>query len=164
MSQLSIFNEPVIPHKNIVTQWQLFVDGAARNNPGPAGAGIYLLQGDKVAAAQGFYLGKKTNNQAEYMALLLGLCEASALMKPQDLLSIFSDSELLIRQVEGRYAVKNKELRILHDRAKKLLAHLSYTVKHVLREQNSQADALANAGIDKKVPVPKHLVHMCHLE
>lgn len=163
MKQLSIFQEPVVPPKQSI-QWHLFVDGAARNNPGPAGAGIYIVKDTVPVVEQGFYLGKKTNNQAEYMALLLGVCEVTELMAQGDTLAIFSDSQLLIRQVEGRYSVKNKELRMLHERVKKLLAPLTYTVTHVMREDNRHADALANAGIDKKVPVPKHLVHLCHLE
>lgn len=83
-------------------------------------------------------------------------------MQAQDTLRIFSDSELLVRQIEGRYAVKNKELRILHDRVKKILVPLHYSVHHVMRSLNSIADSLANYGIDKKITVPPEFAHHCH--
>lgn len=148
---------------NLAIEWHLFVDGAARNNPGPAGAGIYVTKGGEPVIKQGFFLGNKTNNQAEYMALILGICQVVGHMAPHDTLKIFSDSELLIRQIKGIYAVKNKELRILHERVKTLLSPLSYSVQHVLRERNAIADALANDGIDKKIKVPEHLAHHCQL-
>lgn len=143
--------------------WHLYVDGASRNNPGPAGAGIYVTKAGDPVIKQGFFLGTKTNNQAEYMALLLGLCQVKEHMQPFDVLTVFSDSELLIKQLQGHYAVKNPELRILYDRAYKLLATIPHTLRHVMREQNQEADALANEGIDKKHPVPQELAHMCHL-
>lgn len=172
MKQLSFF-EDASPNsgqnsgeqKNVqvAAEWHLFVDGAARNNPGPAGAGVYVTKNGKPVIKEGFYLGSKTNNQAEYMALILGICQVRAQMQPHDKLRIFSDSELLIRQLEGRYAVKNKELKILFDRVKTMLFPIKHSVKHVLREQNAEADALANQGIDKKNPIPADIAHLCHL-
>src|ERR1700736_5606512 len=95
MKQMSLFSfpeksNPEKPHNNPphlsadVVKWQLFVDGAARNNPGPAGAGIYILKNGTPFIKQGFYLGSKTNNQAEYLALVLGLCQLRSVMKPAD--------------------------------------------------------------------------------
>jgi len=73
MKQLSLF-EPAQDSKPHSRQtWQLYVDGAARGNPGPAGAGIFIKKGEEVVVKQGFFVGKKTNNQAEYFALILGL-------------------------------------------------------------------------------------------
>lgn len=162
MKQMKLFEAEPKPLVTL-TEWQLFVDGAARNNPGPAGAGIYITKQGEPFIKQGFFLGNKTNNQAEYMALILGICQVSEHMAPHDTLKIFSDSELLIKQIKGIYAVKNKELKILHERLKKLLAPFTYSAHHVLREKNAIADALANHGIDKKIKVPENLLHHCQL-
>lgn len=136
--------------------WQLYIDGAARNNPGPAAAGIYLTHLGKPALSHGFYLGHKTNNQAEYLALLLGLI----LIKPKigsEPLQIISDSLLLVNQVKGIYQVKNPQLRLLHTQISKLLKTTNYSIKHVLRAQNQHADALANQGIDEQIAIPADL-------
>ena len=162
MKQASLFETEPKP-TTLVTEWHLYVDGAARNNPGPAGAGIYIAKLGEPVVKQGYFLGSKTNNQAEYMALILGICHAAELMSAHDTLKIFSDSELLIKQINGIYSVKNPQLRILHGRAKKILTPLSYTARHVLRERNAIADALANHGIDKKIKVPEHLAHHCQV-
>lgn len=156
---MSLFDEKPLIEK---IEWHLFVDGAARNNPGPAGAGIYIIKNGEPILKQGFFLGDKTNNQAEYLALILGICQVASLMQPDDMLRIFSDSELLIRQIKGLYAVKNKELRILHDRVKKMLGSVHHSVQHVARSLNAIADSLANYGIDKKIKIPDDLAHHCH--
>jgi ribonuclease HI len=151
MTQLSIFGfsapQPVV--------WQLFIDGAARNNPGPAGAGIYIVKNGSEVYKQGLFLGSKTNNQAEYLALLLGLLYVRTCMQPHDKLLIKSDSELLVRQLNGIYAIKNPELKRIAATIKELLSMIEYTLVHVRREENSVADLLANTGIDKKVPIPE---------
>ncbi len=97
-------------------RWELYVDGAARNNPGPAGAGFYLLKNGVPVEEQGMFLGKKTNNQAEYLALLLGVYYAQRHMGPEDTLVIKADSELMVRQVQGIYKIKNQELARIHSR------------------------------------------------
>jgi len=160
MKQMNI---PLDNEKKIQAQWQLFVDGAARNNPGPAGAGIYILKNNDSVVKQGFFLESKTNNQAEYLALVIGICQVSSLMADADHLEIMSDSQLLVRQLAGRYAVKNKMLKILYDRIKQMLISISYTVRHVPRSENVVADHLANKGIDEKIPIPDELVHLCKL-
>lgn len=138
--------------------WYLYVDGASRSNPGPSGAGIYLTKENDPVEQRGFYLGTKTNNQAEYIALLIGLFYAQQHLAIHDKLIIISDSELLIKQLKGIYAVRNPILSQLYCRVQKRLAHFNFVLTHVLREKNTVADALANKGIDKKVAVPKEIL------
>ncbi|KKP35730.1 MAG: Ribonuclease HI [candidate division TM6 bacterium GW2011_GWF2_32_72] len=159
MAQLNLFSglpdpKPQI-HKSV---WKLYIDGAARNNPGPAGAGVYLLKGEEPAFKRGFYLGVKTNNQAEYMALLIGAFIAKKEMQPGDALLIISDSLLLVKQMKGEYKVSNQDLQKLHKCARELLHDIKHDFTHVLRENNTVADKLANAGIDKKVTLPTTFV------
>lgn len=135
--------------------WHLYVDGAARNNPGPAGAGLHLIRDGKTVIKKGYFLGPKTNNQAEYMALLLGLFTAQKKVEPTDRLEIFADSQLLVRQMNGAYRVKDAELKKLQALAFKLLMHFSsYSFFHVPRAENAHADEMANEGIDKKIQPP----------
>ncbi len=142
-------------------KWQLFVDGAARNNPGPAGAGIYLTKNQAKNYANGFYLGHKTNNQAEYLALLIGLIIAVPKVS-NDHLQIVSDSLLLVNQIKGIYRVKNAELQILHQKVMRLLNLISYDVKHVLREHNKHADEMANLGIDQQIAITPEIKAQMH--
>lgn len=147
-----------IPEKLIQNgPWYLFVDGASRNNPGPAGAGVCLHRGEESVFCEGFFLGSKTNNEAEYIALLLGLAVVQDFIKPGEKLIIISDSELLVRQLQGVYKVKKPELRVLYDQVMKLWKHYMPSIKHVLREKNTCADALANKGIDIKNEIPVYL-------
>ena len=130
-------------------KWVLYSDGASRGNPGEAGAGAYLVneKGEEIKLT--LYLGQKTNNQAEYEALLLGLRELKK-YKVKDL-TIRADSELLIKQLKGEYRVKHPNLIPLFEEAKKYLASFSaLKLEHVRREQNEEADALANLAIDEK--------------
>lgn len=143
---------------NSTSKWELYVDGAARNNPGPAGAGFHLMKDGATIEQRGFYLGTKTNNQAEYLALLLGVYYAQLHMKEGELITIKADSELMVRQVAGVYKIKNLELIRLYSALKTLLDSLHYTVMHIPREQNKIADKLANMGIDKKIQVPEELL------
>jgi ribonuclease HI len=129
---------------------RLHVDGASRGNPGDAGFGIYVTapDGSEVASLFG-YLGKATNNVAEYQALLHGL--RFALARGASVVEVFSDSELLVRQIEGRYRVKNAGLQPLHREAQRLLARFAKArVAHVPRERNREADALANRAVDER--------------
>jgi len=126
----------------------LWSDGAARGNPGPAGAGAILRTPAGVVLAElcGF-LGHTTNNVAEYRALLMGLEQALALGVRR--LEVRADSELLIKQLRGEYRVKDPKLKPLWQEAKELLARFEAArLHHVPRAQNSDADRLANAGID----------------
>lgn len=159
MEQLCIFGTPKVSKVN---RWKLFIDGAARNNPGPAGAGVVIKKDDTIMQEAGFYLGKKTNNQAEYLALLLGIFLIKKLMESEDQLLIISDSQLLVRQLKGVYKVKDAQLKKLFDMAKRLLAGISCQVHHVMREENTEADAMANKGIDTKHAVPEAFVQLLH--
>jgi ribonuclease HI len=154
MKQLSLF-EKKSQHQDACAAegrryWKLFIDGASRNNPGQSGAGFALYKNEELIEAHGFYLGTKTNNQAEYFALVLGLFYLKKYICPGDLLVIVSDSQLLVRQVQGMYRVKNVELKVLHQVACAVLSEFTFNIMHVLREDNKEADALANQGIDKK--------------
>ena len=128
----------------------LWTDGAARGNPGPAGIGALLkTPNGEVLSAASAYLGQATNNVAEYKALLLGLERALALGVRR--IEVRADSELLVKQIKGEYRVKSSGLRPLHREALRLLARFeSSRLVHVRREQNSEADRLANTGIDSR--------------
>lgn len=124
-------------------------DGGARGNPGPAGYGVVIhdAQGKKIASLSQ-YLGRQTNNFAEYQALIAAL--EYAVEHGPKALRVISDSELLVRQVKGIYKVKEPTLRDLHGRAKELISKLEwFDVEHVLRGHNREADELANQAMDK---------------
>jgi len=124
-------------------------DGGARGNPGPAGYGVVIKDesGRKVAALSE-YLGHQTNNFAEYQGLIAAL--EYALTHGPKALKLISDSELLVRQIKGIYKVKNATLQDLHGRAKELIAQLDwFSIGHAFREQNREADRLANDAMDK---------------
>jgi len=124
-------------------------DGGARGNPGPAGYGVVIKDesGRKVAALSE-YLGHQTNNFAEYQGLIAAL--EPAIQHGPKALKLISDSELLVRQIKGIYKVKNATLQDLHGRAKELIAQLEwFSIGHAFREQNREADRLANEAMDK---------------
>jgi ribonuclease HI len=126
-----------------------FSDGGARGNPGPSGYGVVIQDeaGRKVAALSE-YLGHQTNNFAEYQGLIGALEYAVA--NGHKALKVISDSELLVRQIKGIYKVKNAALQDLHGRAKELIAQLEwFSIGHVLRGHNEEADRLANAAMDR---------------
>jgi ribonuclease HI len=124
------------------------IDGASRGNPGPAAYAVILRAPEgKKRAEIAKCIGRKTNNVAEYYALLAALDYATT--NAIRALRVRSDSELLVRQMQGRYRVKNEELKPLHERARKLARGLDYfVIEHVPREQNSDADELANEALD----------------
>jgi ribonuclease HI len=126
-----------------------YSDGGARGNPGPAGYGVVLHDetGRKVASLSQ-YLGHQTNNVAEYQGLI-GALEYAVEHGPKAL-KVVSDSELLVKQIRGEYKVKNPTLQDLHGRAKQLIRQLDwFTIQHVLRGKNQEADRLANEAMDK---------------
>jgi ribonuclease HI len=134
--------------KDSQSEWLLMVDGAARGNPGEAGCGAVICDasGQTVRELRR-YLGKATNNVAEYEALLMGI--EGVLEIEIKKLRIHSDSELLVRQLNGLYRVKDEKLKPLYAKAVELLRRLeSYRIIHVKRERNKPADRLANQAID----------------
>jgi len=126
------------------------IDGGARGNPGDAGYGAHLTTpaGDSIAEVWGF-LGTRTNNYAEYVALLAAL--SYAIRSGAGSCRVRSDSELLVRQIQGIYKVRHPGLQVLHRRARALIGKLgSFAIEHVRREQNREADALANRAMDDR--------------
>jgi ribonuclease HI len=130
--------------------WCLRCDGASRGNPGPAGAGMVLFdpQG-RLQVNKGRYLGETTNNVAEYQALLLGLEEARRLEVKK--LRVLADSELMVKQLNGRYRVKAPHLIPLWRAAVNALKKFdAWAIAHVPREENHLADEAANRAIDQR--------------
>lgn len=126
---------------------EAYIDGGARNNPGPAGAGVYIELDGVPLVGLYEYLGRQTNNYAEYTALLRALKYALAESFPK--LKVYSDSQLLVRQVLGEYRVKHPALQTLHQQALAMIRQLQqFTIQHVPRELNKKADALANKAMD----------------
>ena len=136
-----------------------FTDGAARGNPGHGGIGVILKdKNGKVIAREKRYLGKVTNNVAEYSALLACLHKVEGLLTAHEAIScsrlvVHSDSELMVRQINGEYKVKDKTLKEFFARVQSLLhdARFEFIIKHIPRAQNREADALANESIDEHV-------------
>lgn len=166
MKQLSFFPtqqpEVAAPAPKLITHWSLYIDGASRGNPGPGGAGLCLMQNSTIVCEQGFYLGKKTNNQAEYLALVLGLFFLETYIKKGDHVRIVSDSQLLVRQMQGSYKVKDLILLELKKIALDVMKSYHIEFVHVLRADNKKADELANYGIDKKIKPPKRFTDFLH--
>jgi ribonuclease HI len=128
----------------------IYTDGASRNNPGEAGAGVFIMQDGKPVERIARYLGTTTNNIAEYTAAIIGLEQAVTMGAAS--VKLLADSELLVKQVNGQYKVKNEGLKPLHGKVKELIARIgSVEVQYIPRERNKEADALANKAIDEKL-------------
>ncbi len=135
-----------------------WVDGGARGNPGPAGWGAYLvaMDGSPLSQCWGF-LGKATNNVAEYQGLIEALSLALELGASE--IEVRTDSQLIERQVKGVYRVKQPHLRKLYDEVKVLAQRFSsFVILHVPREENKDADALANRAMDERASGKESLV------
>jgi len=131
-----------------VSRLSVNVDGGARGNPGPAAIGIVLRDGDgEVLGEVGERIGEATNNVAEYRALLRGIELASE--HGAEELELIGDSELVVRQVEGRYKVKHAGMKRLHDEVQRALRGFdSWSIRHVRRGENAEADRLVNEALD----------------
>jgi len=141
----SLFSSPKKPSHYVIAS----TDGGARGNPGPAGFGVYVTDetGNRIVELSE-YLGQQTNNYAEYSALLAAL--EWALRNNHKAVQVVSDSELMFKQLRGVYKVRNENLQPLYEKAQRLISQLDwFEVKHVLREQNREADRLANDAMDK---------------
>jgi ribonuclease HI len=124
------------------------VDGGARGNPGPAAIGVLVRDGSgEVLEEVGEQIGEATNNVAEYRALLRGIELAAAHGAGE--LELIGDSELVVRQVEGRYKVKNAGMKELHTEVKRALTNFdSWSIRHVRRAENADTDRLVNQALD----------------
>jgi ribonuclease HI len=133
------------------------IDGGSRGNPGPASYGVVIrdARGEVVAKLKK-YIGRMTNNVAEYYGLIAALDYAQS--HGIRALRVESDSELLVRQMRGQYKVKSPELRPLFERARKMAqTFASFKIDHVYREQNDEADALANEALDETSSAPPRM-------
>lgn len=127
---------------------ELYVDGGARGNPGPAACAFVLRKDDRTIDSRGFFLGETTNNVAEYTGLIRGL-EAAREHGIREL-HVFSDSELMVKQIIGEYRVRSNELQILFEKVQVLLlAFDRWQIRHIRREDNAEADRLVNEVLDK---------------
>ncbi len=122
-----------------------YIDGGSRGNPGEAGIGVYFTGVVRIAG----YLGTGTNNFAEYSALLTAL--RFAVFSRCEELHVFADSELVVKQIKGEYQVKNEGIRLLYDCALRWIALIPrFSISHVRRENNKDADKLANLAMDTR--------------
>ncbi len=146
-----MITEPLPGFEPDIATIRIFCDGGSRGNPGPAAIGAVVLDASheppRVLATVSETIGIATNNIAEYQALVSGL-EAAAEFGARRV-EVRADSQLLIRQLEGRYRVKNEGLRPLYQQAMKLLGtYAEVDLQHVYREDNVEADALVNLALD----------------
>lgn len=143
----SLFPEP---DSQPTSEWiTAYCDGGSRGNPGPAGYGVYIQDenSQKIAELSEF-LGKKTNNFAEYSGLLAAL--DYAVTHGHTHLRVVADSELMVKQMKGQYRVNSPELRPLYEEARRRVARLeAFQIQHVLRGKNKRADELANQAMDR---------------
>ena len=126
---------------------RIYTDGGARGNPGPASFAFVIGTGQNTLAEEKGFLGTATNNVAEYTALVRALARAAELGLRR--LAVFSDSELMVKQMNGEYSVKSPELRELYDEARSLRSRFdTVTLQHVRRGENRRADQLGNDALD----------------
>ncbi len=133
----------------------IYTDGGARGNPGPSGAGVVVFNQDQIIFQQSQYLGTKTNNEAEYTALINALNWLLAQKEILDITKVnfFLDSQLIVRQVQGLYKVKAPHLKEYYQKVQDLiqLIDLPLQFQDIPREQNTVADKLANEAMDRKI-------------
>ena len=143
----NLFSAP----KSAPAAYTAHVDGGARGNPGPAGYGVAIKDASgRPVAELSEYLGHRTNNYAEYRGLLAALRYAAE--NQIKAIKVISDSELMVRQMNGVYKVRSPELRPLYEEAKRLSRQLKwFRIEHVRREQNAEADRLANEAMDRGI-------------
>jgi ribonuclease HI len=156
--QKSLFDKPTFdksaaekpPPRSGTNAIKANIDGGARGNPGPAAYGVIVRDAKgEIIAELSDYLGIQTNNYAEYSGLLAALDFAVREKHPS--LKVLSDSELLVRQMQGRYKVKSPGLIDLYDRARALVRKLEhFSIDHVLRQYNREADRLVNQVLDSR--------------
>ena len=127
---------------------EVYTDGASRGNPGESGIGVLIIRPDGTREEIREYVGRGTNNEAEYKALIAALGHLLAEGIPEA--KIHTDSQLVASQVNGLWKVKDPKLRILHSEARKLASSLAaLEIEYIPRERNAEADSLANEAIDR---------------
>lgn len=127
-------------------QLEIYIDGASKGNPGPAGVGVVICQGGEVLKNIANYIGNNTNNFAEYTALIHAL-EAALILKAEKII-VNTDSQLLCRQINREYKVKNENIIGLYNQALNLISSFrDFRINHIPREQNKGADKLANKAV-----------------
>lgn len=125
----------------------IYIDGASRNNPGPASIGVVIQQGENTVSEFGKYIGETTNNVAEYTACIEALKKAHRLGIV--MIEMYSDSQLLVRQILGEYRVKEPHLqKLMSTLQEEKNKFVKFTIKHIPREKNVRADELANQALD----------------
>lgn len=131
-------------------QLDIYIDGAAKGNPGPAGIGVVICQDGQVLKNVSKFIGNTTNNVAEYSALIYALQET--LILRADKIMVWTDSELLCKQLKGEYRVRNENLKILFAQAKHLSGGFaSFKIQHISRDDNQGADKLANLAVKSAI-------------
>ena len=150
------------PSRRVLT---ISIDGASRGNPGASGIGILCKNAQgKAIIKSGFFTGAQTCNQAEYSALVYALYFLSTSLTPEQRrcyhLSVTADSQLLIKQMRGEFKIKEPTLKKLAAIIKELSQDFTFTFKHVLREYNTQADELANHGVDTHTLPPQGFIDL----
>jgi ribonuclease HI len=143
-----LFGDAAAEPKPVTAAYRANIDGGSRGNPGPAAYGVVIRDGSgELVAKLKKYIGRMSNNVAEYYGLIAALDYAQS--HKIRALRVESDSELLVKQMRGQYKVKSEELRPLFERAKKMSQGFdSFRIDHVYREQNREADALVNEALD----------------
>ena len=127
---------------------EVYIDGASRGNPGESGIGVLVIRPDASREEIREYIGRGTNNEAEYKALIKALAYLVAEKTPT--VKLHTDSQLVASQMNGLWKVKDPKLRILHSEAKKLVSLIpTFEIEYIPRENNTEADGLANEAIDR---------------
>lgn len=127
-------------------KYKIFTDGASSGNPGPSGYGYIILdENDNVVRSASKFIGHSTNNIAEYLGLYNALKDVSDL--DPDFIEIFLDSELIVKQIKGEYKVRNEKLKEIYIKIVEILKNYNYTITHISRQLNKDADKLAKDAI-----------------
>ncbi len=133
----------------MLKELEIYIDGASKGNPGPAGVGVVIAQDGQTIKNISVYLGDQTNNFAEYAALIFGLQEALVLRA--NVARVYTDSQLLFRQINSEYKIKSSNLIGLHQQARHLLSAFDHVeIKYIPREENGGADKLAKKAIKSR--------------
>jgi ribonuclease HI len=127
----------------------IYTDGGSSNNPGPAGIGIVFYSSKKIICKYSGYIGEKTNNQAEYGAVLKALEINEEKFKAKEI-DFVLDSELVVKQLKGEYKIKNPELAVIATKIKEKIKNIKTSFTHVLRDKNEIADSLVKKAIKSK--------------